>query len=119
MVTFDPALAVPSFPELQFKMLIQSFTPVEDLIVDVDFYSMTMLLLSLFHNMFELRNIQNFDIPMQIPSIFQPVRKYQSVREKLSLLTMFGANVSELSSLARTHAKESALQKISRIGPGW
>ena len=83
MVSFDPTSVVPSFPELQLKMLVQSFPSVEDLIADADFYSMTTPLLSLFHNMFQLRNTQNFEIPVQISPMFQPVRKYQSVHEKL------------------------------------
>ena len=83
MVNFHLATAVPDFPGLYLKMVIDSFPPVEDLIVDAEFYSMTTPLLSLFHNMFVLRNIQNFEVPVQISSKFQPTRKYHAVYEKL------------------------------------
>ena len=87
---FDPASPVQSFPELQFKMLVQSFPSVEDLIVDAELYSMTTPLLSLFHNIFVLRSIHTFEVPVHLSSMFQPYRKYHSVYEKLWLLSMLG-----------------------------
>ena len=113
MINFDPASAVPSFSELHLKKLVESFPSVEDLIVDAEFYSITTPLLSLFHSMFVLRRIQNIETLVQISSMFQPARKYHSVHEKLWLLTMLGADVCELSSLAGTQKSPQARRYLA------
>ena len=102
IIKFDPASAVPSFPELYLKMLFDSFPRVEDLIIDADFYSMTTPLQSLLHGMFALCNIQNFEVPVQISAMFQPTRKYHSLHEMLWLPTMLVVDFGELSWFART-----------------
>ena len=118
MVNFDPACAIPSFPELHLRMLVVSFPSVEDLIADADFHSITIPLLRLFHNMFQLRRIQNFEIPVHISSMFQLARKYHFVHEKLWLLLLLGAEVGELSSFARTQKSPHARRYFVSVQAG-
>ena len=77
-------------------MLIDSIPPVEDLIVNEKFYSMTKSLLGLLLSMFVPRKIQNFEVTVQISYMFQHTRNYHAIHERLWLLAMLGTEVDEL-----------------------
>ena len=63
--------------------------------------------------MFELRNVNLFQVSLQSSSMFQPTRKLHSVHENLWLPTMIDEYVGELSPFSRTQKIPHARRNLT------
>ena len=96
LVDFNPQEVIPPFTVDDMEDMASLFPSVEELVTSNEFYTMTTIMIRTFHRMFDLRKIQNIEVPPAVAAKFYPMKKFKAVHEKLWLLCLLGADVNDL-----------------------